>query len=129
MNEFSKLVSNKWISAKLLDAYVYSKGKQGIYAIGLVHKNQVAGLPKNWEWVYVGISENLKTRIKQHQPDKERKPGLKRWLYNNLNKAQIYYQYTDVSEKNLRLIETSFIRSLKPTFNILKKNKTKRRRK
>ena len=92
MNEFSKLVSNKWISAKLLDAYVYSKGKQGIYAIGLVHKNQVAGLPKNWEWVYVGISENLKTRIKQHQPDKERKPGLKKWLYNNLNKAQIYYQ-------------------------------------
>lgn len=128
-SELNKLVSNRWNNSRLLDAYVYSRNKQGIYAIGVVNKNPVAGLPENWTWVYVGISDNIKGRIRQHQPDKERKTNLRKWLYSNLNRAQIYYQYTQISGKNLKLIETSFIQSLKPIFNILKKRKTRRRRK
>ena len=44
-------------------------------------------------------------------------------MFANIKTAQVMYRYTNLSQRELKLIEKEYIESINPIFNILKKRK------
>ena len=85
----------------------------GLYAIG--HDETCLGLEVGRVYVYVGQTDNLRRRLEQHSPVTEKKPGLRKYLQDNVSKAKYWYAIAD--EKNLRGMELRLIRRFAPKFN------------
>jgi excinuclease UvrABC nuclease subunit len=98
---------------------VYLRDMPGLYVIGNKNYNEHSNLEQFWNWVYVGISQNLRIRLFQHQIENERKHDLKKWLSFN-SEIKVKYFYTDINRQDLEKLETKLIRIIKPQFNILK---------
>ena len=120
---FIKLRNTKWKSVELYRSHLVLNKQQGVYAIGIQKIDRISQLAQKWKWAYVGISKNIKARLKQHLPQNERKRWLRKWMFANIKTAQVMYRYTNLSQRKLKLIEKEYIESKNPIFNILKKRK------
>ena len=91
-----------------------SPNTPGVYAFGS-REDYGGGLPSRYDWAYVGRSDALRARIKQHQPQSEVNWGFRRWLIENLNNMEIWVATT--SQKNSRVLEKILIAELLPAHN------------
>jgi len=114
-----KINTYNWNDINFDNSHVYLKNVPGLYVIGNKIYNSYLNLEQSWDWVYVGISQNLRLRLFQHQIENERKPDLKRWLSSN-SKIIVKYFYTNKNRPDLEQLESKIIKIIKPKFNILK---------
>ena len=93
--------------------------RPGLYAIG--HDESCLGLESKRVYVYIGQTDNLRRRLEQHSPRKEKKLGLRKYLQANVGRAKYWYAVAD--EKKLNGMERQLIRQFAPRFNIQGKPK------
>lgn len=91
----------------------------GVYAFGRVIT--VRGLPTAMEWVYVGESRSLRSRLTSHRAIAETNELLAEWLRVQRRDAEVWYSVTDADKR--RDIEKELIRTLQPIFNRIKYKK------
>jgi excinuclease UvrABC nuclease subunit len=85
----------------------------GVYAFG--KRAEVQGLPSLFEWAYVGRSDRLQARLKNHLPHSERNFGLRAWLLEHINNLEVWFAET--SAEDSRIVEVNLVRGLKPIHN------------
>lgn len=115
----NKIFNFNWNTINFNNSHVYLKDMPGLYVIGNKIYNLQSNLEQSWDWVYVGISQNLRLRLFQHQIENERKLDLKKWLSFS-SEIYVKYFYTNINRQDLEKLETRIIRITKPKFNILK---------
>jgi excinuclease UvrABC nuclease subunit len=115
----NKIFNFNWNTINFDNSHVYLKDMPGLYVIGNKIYNSQSNLEQSWDWVYVGISQNLRLRLFQHQIENERKLDLKKWLSFS-SEIYVKYFYTNINRQELEKLETRIIRIIKPKFNILK---------
>ena len=109
----------KWkIENNLRSAALKAGSFPGIYSIGSRH--EVGGLPVKYDHFYIGKSNNLERRFKEHLPRIEKNSKLRHWLIENRNRYVVLFAYFD--EKDLYRVEKDYIKQLQPKYNILHKN-------
>ncbi len=86
----------------------------GLYAIG--HDESVEGLEVRRVYVYIGMSDNLRRRMSEHAPKREKKRELKKYLKGNLHRVKCWYT-TEVPAKRLRSVEKLLIAEFNPVYN------------
>ncbi len=91
--------------------------KPGWYAI--VYENRFLGLEISRAYAYFGQTRNLQRRLKQHTPQTEQKPRLKKYLADNIDHVRFCYSVAEqpVTTKYLTEIETKLIAQFKPKYN------------
>ena len=69
--------------------------------------------------LYVGMSTNLKNRLRTHWSGGSHNKSLKKWIVTKKDSLQVYYVKTMVSQKEkVKRVEDWLIRRLNPTLNI-----------
>ena len=97
-----------------------SHDKTGFGYLSYENVDELSGLYCFWvrdKCLYVGISTNLKRRLKQHCEGEDNKLLAEHFkAYGNEIKVSIVYE--DTTEQNLRRLESDAIRELRPIANI-----------
>ena len=93
----------------------------GIYAFG--RRDSVLGLPENFEWAYIGRSDQLQNRLRSHLPHVERNVGLRSWLLKHINNIEVWFATMTAQES--RSLEASLVRRLNPIHNRIRFSKEK----
>lgn len=94
------------------DAAQSAPPSPGVYAYaeaGLVH-----GLPLGLEWVYIGKSKDLRSRLSQHAIHRERYAELRLWL-KRASARETWF--AAVPLENLDQVERDLITKLDPRLN------------
>jgi len=110
----SQGAARRWREHRVSSSLSHIPAKPGLYAIG--HDESVEGLESARTYVYIGQTKNLKRRFTEHSLPNEPKPGLKRYLKQNIERAKYWYT-TEVDPNSLHKIERILIRSFRPKFN------------
>ena len=105
-----------WRKQKLRSAALRAPNSPGVYVIGKAHS--FWGLPRFYEWAYIGRSDSLRRRLKDHLPMQEKNRGLQEWLIKNLDSIEVWYLSTGKAES--RAIEKRLIKSLNPKHNVIR---------
>ena len=105
---------SQWDS--LPSAILHAPSAPGIYVIG--RREFSFGLPAEPIWAYIGRSDNLKRRLREHLPINEMNSGLRNWLLNTREKIEVWYQQTTAHQS--RQLERNLVRGLEPLFNEIK---------
>ncbi|BAN34911.1 hypothetical protein SCD_n01075 [Sulfuricella denitrificans skB26] len=103
-----------WVSSRTLEmAAIKAANRSGVYLIGKVYK--IGQVPVLYDWVYVGRSDRLGRRLREHQLIREENPGLKEWLRKNQGGIEVWFAAT-ASTESIGL-EKRLIKELLPEFN------------
>jgi|GEM_PF-2830274 len=91
--------------------------RSGIYALGRATHTRT--LPQLISWVYVGISRDIRRRLKNHLPHAERNPELRKWLNTVLPRDQrLEVWYAPLPLDQARALERYLIQSIPNLLNI-----------
>ncbi len=104
----------KWREKSVIAAVTHVPSSAGLYAIG--HDETVSGLVIRRVYVYVGMSSNLRRRLREHLPRRESKRALREYMLNNLHRAKCWYT-TTFERTTLPQRERQLIDKLYPEFN------------
>lgn len=85
----------------------------GVYLIGGL--DEIAGVPRAYDWVYVGRSKSLGRRLAEHLPAHELNPPLREWL--QLVGAGLVVRFAVLPELETKRVEKELVRSLAPKHN------------
>lgn len=88
----------------------------GVYAFAKV--SSTLGLPLTCEWVYIGESRNLRSRLANHRAIAEANELLAGWLRINKAGVEVWYATTDMNMR--KKLERYLIREINPVFNKIK---------
>lgn len=107
--------SAQWLNWRqfnsLRKAIAWSPAAEGVYAFG--RRQGAKGLPMNFEWAYIGRSDNLRTRLNQHQIQLEKNSGLWRWFSENPESLEVWLALSSNSRRD----EADLIRQIEPLTN------------
>jgi len=110
----------RWHTKKYSTSNTLVPDLPGVYVIG--HTLTTHDLPIKHVYVYVGISDNLKRRFKEHEPASERNQELADYLHKPAVNKRIWY-IVERSKGSREELEKVLIRELKPEFNKIKYKK------
>ncbi len=103
-----------WRIRSITTSLTHVPALPGLYAIG--HDETVAGLEVRRVYVYIGMSDNLRRRLSEHDPMREQKRLLKKYMKDNLHKVKCWYT-TEVPAERLRSVEKLLIAEFDPAYN------------
>ena len=107
----------RWRCKNITTSLSHVPTEPGLYAYGHDAKN-LHGLDAGRIYVYVGESDNLRRRLKQHLPINEKNPQLQNYFRKYRSVAKCWYcVMTGVSAETRRGIEDELIKFFKPRFN------------
>ena len=109
----------KWHEKRMSTSCSLVPKKAGLYVIGQVKYRY--GLEKSRKFLYVGQSNNLWRRLKEHGPVEEQKKDLREHIQKNLENIKCWWCV--MPKNSLNEGEDLLIEVLDPKYNILKKTK------
>ena len=109
----------RWRSKRLTTSLSHVPATSGLYAYG--HDNTTClGLGSDRTYAYIGETEDLRRRLRQHTPRTEAIIGLRKYFVENSSVVRCWYwPLDDVSESTRKRLEQQLIRVFKPIFNTL----------
>ena len=113
MSENAIKPTPKWQKKYISSSDSHVPARAGLYVIG--HNDTYHGLEIGRVYVYVGQTDNLRRRLGEHDPNREKNPELRKYLRQCFGKAMCWYTVMDKSELNKG--ERELIRKLQPCFN------------
>lgn len=103
----------RWRMKHVSSSNAHVPAQPGLYAIG--HDETCLGLEVGRVYVYIGQTDNLRRRLEQHAPVKEKNPGLRKYLQANVGEAKYWFAIAD--KKDLTKMERQLIRRFTPQYN------------
>lgn len=112
----------RWRVKRIASPDVAVPARPGLYAIGHTEDGKgCLGLEAGRVYVYIGQTDNLRRRLREHSPDDEKKLDLRKYLQDNRGKAKFWFAVAE--QEQLTDMERQLIRRFVPKYNKLGKPK------
>lgn len=108
-------MAKKWHCKHVSSSLSGVSAKPGLYAYG--DEEAILGLEVKRKYVYIGETNNLRQRLRQHMPDREQNSDLRRYMSKNIDTLKCWYVYWPESAKSRKSAEMELIKKFKPLFN------------
>lgn len=116
---------HRWYAKQFDSSSSHVPARPGLYVIG--HIQTYRGLEVAREYVYVGKTDNLRRRLREHLPPNEQNSGLRNYLRELTTDARCWYTVFDAADSaKLNSAERALITRINPRFNIVGKQITKK---
>lgn len=124
-NSASAENEHRWYAKQFDSSSSHVPARPGLYVIG--HIQTYRGLEIGRQYVYVGKTDNLRRRLREHLPPNEQNAGLRNYLRELTTDARCWYTVFDaVDSAQLNSAERALIAHINPKFNIVGKQITKK---
>ena len=101
-------MAKKWHCKHALTSLSGIAAKPGLYAYG--YEEELHGLMVCRKYVYIGETDNLRRRLREHMPDREQNIGFKKCMKRNLDSLKCWYVYWPGSSDKRKSAEMDLIK-------------------
>lgn len=116
---------HRWYAKQFDSSSSHVPARPGLYVIG--HIQTYRGLEIARKYVYVGKTDNLRRRLREHLPPNEQNVGLRNYLRELTTDARCWYTVFDAADSaQLSSAERALIARINPQFNIVGKQNTQK---
>ena len=104
-----------WRSKPLSASHSDVPAAPGVYVIG--HRDTLHDFEIRRTCVYVGETKSLQRRLKEHLPETEKNPALRKYLRANYGAVLCWFARVDIAETVA--VQNALISRLRPCFNTI----------